>query len=157
MIMEVISIIIGLCLSVVWFIGDLGFMSVLARVLDVASLVCILALSVPILFKNGLGKDFLRAFKLLRKGYTCHLSELRRTLDVVEMMQKQVICAAAFSAVISIINVLCSLDTLETLGPNLAVAILTIFYAIILEMLLLPLQIEAKRRIIDYISEEEQE
>ncbi len=157
MIMEVISIIIGLYLSIVWFIGDGGFGPVLARVLDVSSLVCVLALSVPILFKNGLGKDFLRAFKLLRKSYTCHLSELRRTLDVVEMMQKQLICAAAFSAVISIINVLTLLDTPETLGPNIAVAILTIFYAVILEMLLLPLQIEAKRRIINYIGEEEQE
>ena len=42
----------------------------------------------------------------------------------------------------------------EQLGPYLAITLLSGFYAVVIEMLLLPLQIEVKRRIIDYIEEE---
>lgn len=52
---------------------------------------------------------------------------------------------------LTFITVLHNLSDLESLGPSLAVAILTVLYAMIFEMLLLPLQLEAKRRIIDYM------
>lgn len=154
MIMEVVSIVLGLLLMAIWSAGNGGFMPVLAKVIDIPSLLCILILSVPVLFRSGLGKDFLRAFKLLNKKYQCHLSELKRTLDAVEMMQKQVLCAGVFSMLFSFVYVLAALNAPENLGPNMAIAVLTIFYAVIIEMLLLPLQIEVKRRIIDYIEEE---
>lgn len=88
---------------------------------------------------------------MLQRKYTCHLSEIRRSLDAVEMMQKQVACAGIISMLLSFIHILGNLSDLAQLGPNIAVAILTLLYAVILEMLLLPLQIEAKRRIIDYM------
>lgn len=153
MIMEVISIIVALVLMCIMCQGGNGI-GFIVHFVDIPSLICILILSMPVLFRSGLGKDFLRAFKLLNKQYKCHLSELRRTLDAVEMMQKQVLCAGVFSMLFSFVYVLAAVDTPENLGPNMAIAVLTIFYAVIIEMLLLPLQIEAKRRIIDYIEEE---
>ena len=42
----------------------------------------------------------------------------------------------------------------EELGPNVAVILLTAFYVAIFEMLLLPVQLEVKRRIIDYMEAE---
>lgn len=155
MIMEVISIIVALVLMCMLCQGGNGI-DFIIHFFDIPSLLCILILSVPVLFRSGLGKDFLRAFKLLNKKYQCHLSELRRTLDAVEMMQKQVLCAGVFSMLFSFVFVLAALDSPEKLGPNMAVAVLTIFYAVIIEMLLLPLQIEVKRRIIDYIEVEEE-
>lgn len=154
MIMEIVSILVGITVVCLFCQGGDGFRTVWC-LLDTPSLICILVLTVPILLRSGLGRDFMRAFKLLHKGYTCHLSELRRTLDAVELMQKQVLCAGILCMLISFIYVLHSMNTPESLGPCIAVAVLTLFYAVIMEMLLLPLQIEAKRRIIDYIGEEE--
>ena len=70
---------------------------------------------------------------------------------MVEMLQKQLIYAGIISMLLSFIHVLGNMSDLASLGPNVAVAILTMLYAVIFEMLLLPLQIEAKRRIIDYM------
>lgn len=155
MIMEIVSILVGLFLMCAMCQGGSGWES-LIWFIDAPSLICVLALSAPILLRSGLGKDFLRAFKLLKKGYRCRLSELRRTLDAVELMQKQVLCAGVFSMIFSFVYVLATVNNLEYLGPNMAIAVLVVFYAVILEMLLLPLQIETKRRIIDYIAEEEE-
>lgn len=154
MIMEIISILFGVILLGTTTYGYGGGMFELHRLrylIDLPSLIIVLVFTVPALFKGGVWKDFMRAWKLLRKDYTCHLSELRRTLDVVEMMQKQLIYAGVLCMLMSFITILGQLTRPENLGPNLAVAILTILYAVIFEMLLLPLQLEVKRRIIDYM------
>lgn len=153
MVMEIVSIIAGIFMMCMLCEGGNGIGTVI-KFMDLPGLTCILVLTVPVLLRSGLGKDFMRAFKLFKKSYKCHLSELRRTLDAVEMMQKQVVCAGIFCMLFSFVYVLTTVDAPEMLGPNMAVAVLTIFYAVILEMLLLPLQIEVKRRIIDYIEEE---
>lgn len=150
MIMEIISVVLGLFLMcfvptnnvrILWF-------------MDPPSLILLLVLTIPVLFRNGLGKDFLRAFKLLKKGYNCRLGELRRTLDAVEMMQKQIIWAGITILMVSFIQVLAYISDPASVGPSVAVSCLSILYAAVMEMLLLPLQIEAKRRIIDYMEEE---
>lgn len=154
MIMEIISILLGVILlgTATYGNGDSMFeMYRLRFLIDLPSLIIVLVFTVPALFKGGVWKDFMRAWKLLRKDYTCHLSELRRTLDVVEMMQKQLIYAGVLCMLMSFITILGQLTSPEYLGPNLAVSILTILYAVIFEMLLLPLQLEVKRRIIDYM------
>lgn len=152
MIMEIISILLG-----VFLLGAIDYASGVISprgivfFIDFPSLLIILVLAAPVLFKGGMWKDFLRAWKLLKKNYACHLSEIRRSLDVVEMMQKQLIYAGIISMLLSLVHVLGMLSDPASLGPNVAVAILTMLYAVILEMLLLPLQMEAKRRIIDYM------
>lgn len=119
--------------------------------LDPPSLVIVLLFAVPVLLKGGVWKDFVRAWRLLKKEYTCHLSDLRRTLDVVEMMQKQVLYGGVVCVLMTLITILANLSDPASLGPNLAVAILSMLYALLIEMLLLPLQLEVKRRIIDYM------
>lgn len=154
MIMEVISILLGvILLSATGYGYGYGGIELyrFSYLVDIPSLVIVLVFTVPVLFKSGVWKDFKRAWRLLRKNYICHLSELRRTLDVVEMMQKQVIYAGVICMLLSLITMLGNLSDLASVGPNMAVAILTMLYALVLEMLLLPLQLEVKRRIIDYM------
>ena len=152
MIMEIISILLGVFLlgAIDYGSGEISLRGIIFFV-DPPSLIIILVLAVPVLFRGGIWKDFLRAWKLLKKNYTCHLSEIRRSLDAVEMMQKQLVYAGIISMLLSFVHVLGRLSDPATLGPNVAVAILTMLYAVIFEMLLLPLQIEAKRRIVDYM------
>ena len=153
MILELVSVIAGIGAMILLMNGT-GYMKI-GWLVYITSIFCILIMTVPVLFRKGLGKDFLRGFKLLKKSYTCHLGELRRTLDVIEMMQKQVACAGLICMLLAVVYIMSRLDAPEKLGPSLAVAVLSLLYAVIFEVLLLPLQIEAKRRIADYMEEEE--
>ncbi len=159
MIMEIISIVLGILILLVsetCFLqgsGDLLYVTI--QLLNLPSLIIILVFTVPVLVRGGVWKDFMRAFFLMKKGYACHLSELRRTQDVLEMLQRQVFCAGILSMLLTLISIMRNLSDPATLGPNLAVAILTILYATVIEMLLLPLQLEVKRRIIDFMELDE--
>ena len=88
MIIELISIIVGVVFMTLMCQGDGSLAENLIAYLDLPSLICILIFSLPILARNGLWKDFLRAFKMLRKKFECSLSDIKRSLDAVEFMQK---------------------------------------------------------------------
>lgn len=149
MIMEIICIIASMVLFIVVYPGVS-----LAMLIDMPTLICILALTIPVLLHRGVSKDLGRAFRLLKKSYTCSFSELRNSLDVVEMMQKQVVYAGGIVTVQGILMTLAWPGEETLLRMNFAVALLPIVYAAALELLLLPLQLEAKRRIINYMEKE---
>lgn len=154
MLIELVAIIVSMFLMALLFQGGAGSLKFLTMFLDLPSLICILLLSLPILVKNGLFKDFIRAFKMQSKKFSCSLSDMRRSLDVVELMQKQILYAGGIATIVPVIYVLCIVDDLALVGPNIAVSLMTVFYTAILELLLLPMQLEIKRRIIDYMEEE---
>lgn len=151
MIMEMISIVGGMAFLMLMTYrgGDKVFSP--AWFVDFPTLVIMIVFIVPVLMRGGLWKDFKRSLKMLRKDYVCRLSELRRTKDVLEMMQKQIWYAAILTMMVSIIYVMVNISDPSLLGPNIAISVLTLFYAVIFEMLLLPLQLEVKRRIINYM------
>lgn len=74
--------------------------------------------------------------------------------SLVGLLQKQILYAAAILTTFSMIIVLGFLSTPETMGVNTAVALITVLYAAIFEMFLLPMHVEVKRRIIDYMEAE---
>ncbi len=151
MIMEMISIVGGMAFLILMTYtgGDKTF--TLGWFVDFPTILIMIIFVVPVLMRGGVWKDFRRAFKLLRKDFTCHLSELRRTKDVLEMIQKQVWYAGILTMMVSVMYVMVNISDPALLGPNIAVVVLTMFYAVILEMLLLPLLLEVKRRIINYM------
>lgn len=127
----------------------------LLRFVDINTLLCLLLLSLPILAWSGLWKDYVRAFKLLNKNYSCRLGEMRRTKEAVGFMQKQILCAGVITTIYPLIYILGLLtDNLSELGPSVAAVFIGVLYTSILELLHLPLQMEVKRRIIDYMEEE---
>ncbi|MBE5882070.1 MAG: hypothetical protein E7289_07190 [Lachnospiraceae bacterium] len=154
MLIEVVAILVSVVLMAAVCGSEIGVGTVLTSLLDFPSLISLLVLSLPILLRNGMWKDFVRGFKLLKKSYTCSLAELKRALDVVELMQRQILYAGVILTAFAIIIVLGFLQKPEIVGVNIAVALITVLYAAVLEMLLLPVQIEVKRRIIDYMEAE---
>ncbi|MBQ8198210.1 MAG: hypothetical protein IJZ76_02145 [Lachnospiraceae bacterium] len=154
MIIEIAAIIVTILLTALMCSGNFGVGSILTMVLDFPSLISIVILAFPILLRNGMWKDFVRGFKLLSKKYKCSLADLKRTLDAVELLQKQILYAGIILTVFPTIFVLGQLSTPEIVGANIAVALIVILYAAIFEMLLLPIHIEVKRRIIDYMEAE---
>lgn len=155
MILEMISIIVAF--FIMMFLNN-GYFSTnnIVPYLDYPTLICMLLLIMPILLKNGMWKSLICAFKLQRKSFTCSLSDMKRSLDVVELMQKQILYAGVIVAGISVIYVLFtqSANDINAIAICLGVALIPILYTAIAELLFLPLQVEIKRRIIDYMEEE---
>ncbi len=151
MIMEIISIVGGMIFLILMTYtgGDRTF--ALSWFIDFPTLLVMVIFVVPVLMRGGMWKDFKRAFQLLKKSYDCRLSELRRTKDVLEMIQKQIWYAGILTMMVSIMYIMVNISDPSLLGPNVAISILTLFYTVVLEMLLLPLQLEVKRRIINYM------
>ncbi len=154
MLIEVIAIVVTLVFSALMTEGGITVGSVLLRLLDFPTLITLCMLSFPVLIRGGMWKDFVRGFKLLKKSYICSLADLKRTKDVVEMLQKQIVCAGVILMSFMLIIVLGFLSDPAALGPNIAVVLITGFYVAVFEMLLLPVHVEVKRRIIDYMEAE---
>ena len=99
---------------------------------------------IPGLIIMGEWKDFLKAFSVGIKPYS--LLELKNIIGAVDAAQKLTIYGALFAIIISGVLLMGRLDTPSTIGPNLAVCFLAGFYAVIIEFLLLPLRLNAERK-----------
>lgn len=110
-----------------------------AAFLDLPTLLTLLFFAVPPLIASGLWRDFLRAF-FINPESNYSVSQLKRCLEAVSMMQRLLLAACFISALISSITVLCTLDDLSRLGPTVAVIILSGLYTVILEFILMPIR-----------------
>ena len=112
--------------------------------LDIPSFFLIALVFFPGLLIMGAWKDFVKAFSVGIKPFT--LFQLKNIIEAVDAAQKLTIYAALFAIIISGVLLMGRLDDPSTLGPNLAVCFLSGFYAVIIEFLLLPLRLNAERK-----------
>lgn len=131
---------------------------------DIPSLLLILLLVIPILISAGLIKDFRLSFKrafLERMSVT--RAELKRSMEAVMLAVRANWTAGIFCFLISSC-LIWGLD-MEEIGGNLeqyihiflanvAVAVLPLFYAAVLNLILLAVYGRLKKRCIDYMGEE---
>ena len=117
--------------AVLWFI-------------DLPSLILLVAILIPGLLIMGEWKDFVRSFSVGIKDFS--LLELKNIIEAVDAAQKLTVFGALFAIIISGVLLLGHLDTPETIGPNLAVCFLSGLYAVIIEFFLLPLRLNAERK-----------
>jgi flagellar motor component MotA len=111
---------------------------------DLPSLILIMLILIPGLIIMGEWKDFLKAFSVGIKKF--RLLELKNIIDAVSAAQKLTVFGALFAIIISVIIILGQLNDLEALGANLAVCMMAGLYAVIIEFFLLPLRLNAERR-----------
>ncbi len=128
-------------LNIIW--GSWG-MSAVLWFLDLPSLLMILMVLIPGLVIMGEWQDFTKAFSVGIKKYS--LLELKNIIGAVDAAQKLTIYGALFAIIISGVLLLGRLDDPSTIGPNLAVCFLAGFYAVIIEFFLLPLRLNADRK-----------
>ena len=132
---------------VVFMINILGGswgMSAVLWFLDLPSFLLIALIFVPGLLIMGEWKNFIKAFSVGIKHYS--LLELKNIIGAVDAAQKLTVYGALFAIIISGVLLMGRLDDPETIGPNLAVCFLAGFYAVIIEFLLLPLRLNAERK-----------
>ena len=112
--------------------------------IDLPSLIMILMVLIPGLLILGEWKDFTKAFSVGIREYS--LLELKNIIGAVDAAQKLTIYGAVFAIIMSGVLLLGKIDDLSMIGANLAVCLLTGFYAVIVEFFLLPLRLNAERK-----------
>ncbi len=123
---------------------DNSGISQIAWFIDLPSILLIALVLIPGLVIMGEWKDFIKAFSVGIKPYS--LLELKNITEAVRAAQKLTIYGALFAIIISGVILLGRLDDPSTIGPNLAICFLSGFYAVIIEFLLLPLSLNAERK-----------
>ena len=112
--------------------------------LDIPSIVLMFVFLVPGLMVMGEWKNFVKAFSVGIKPYS--LLELKSIIGAIGVAQKLVICSALLSIIIAGVAVLGCVGDLSLIGPNLAICFLSGLYAVIIEFFLLPLRLNAEKR-----------
>lgn len=145
--LEVVVFLAVFCLNVLMVSGGDGLVRAFQYYIDMPSVFMILLVVVPALFASGMGRDFLNVFSVGKKEYS--LRQLKRSLESIRMVQKLIICGATLASIIALVTILYELENLATLGPCLAVTIISAFYAVMLEFLLLPVKANVQNAITD--------
>ncbi|WP_026510850.1 hypothetical protein [Butyrivibrio sp. LC3010] len=138
------ELLLFIILFTVLMVGGSYGMSAVWWFLDFPSLLIILLVFIPGLMIMGEWKDFLKSFSVGIKEY--RLLELKNIIGAVDAAQKLTVFAALFAIIISGVLILGHIDDLSLIGPNLAVCFLSGLYAVIIEFFLLPLKLNAERK-----------
>ena len=152
MLVSILIVICSLLLTAV-FSGGSGLSSLLLLV-DPVSLLLLLAVVVPLLLCNGLWKDLCLAFKIACKGGEHTMLELKNALEAVDFTRRALLYASAMIVLFSAMLILAHCDQLEKLGPSVAVALLVLLYAAMLELFLLPVHTRIKKKLLSYMEGE---
>ena len=138
------ELILFIAVFIISILGTSWGLSAIAWFVDMPSLIIILLVLVPGLLIMGEWKDFTKSFSVGIKTY--RLLELKNIIGAVDAAQKLTLFGALFANIISAILLMGRFDDPSTFGANLAVCFLAGFYAIIIEFLLLPLRLNAERK-----------
>lgn len=135
-----VNAIVGLILGISFVLG-IAWLSTgnILWYFDMPSLILIIILMLILLFMCGLTKDFFRGIAFFfGKNRAMEENELCRTLAAFKMVLIALPLDGLVSSLIAVMAVIGLLTDKTALGPNLAVAILTLLYSLVLELLLLP-------------------
>ncbi len=148
-----IIIVLAVCtwlnVAMSWVGGEFLF-----HLFDLPSLLLILVVVVPIIVLSGLHKDFANAFRFaVGKGKAQNILGLKRAKEAMVLASRAVVGTGIFSACIGIMISLYNCDDLAALGPNIAVSVITVFYAAISYLLFLPIRSKLEIQIVELMHE----
>ena len=135
-----VNAIVGLILGVLFVLGT-AWMSTgnILWYFDMPSLILIAVLLLILLFMCGLTKDFFRGISsFFGKNRVMDENELCRSLAAFKLVLIALPIDGLVASLISVVAIIAKLTDPSLLGPNLVVAILTLLYSLIFEVLLLP-------------------
>lgn len=136
---------IGLIVFILILAGTTVISGAPAAFVDLPSIIVILAFCIPMLMASGLLPDLLRGFRLMgQKVNTLSLLELKKAAIALRLAERLLLLSGILGSIIGIIGLASSLKDMSSLGPNLAVALLALFYSILLIIVLMPVQARVK-------------
>ena len=129
---------VGIALTVITAGGRLG------ALIDLPTTGGFVLICVPILFLSGRARDFVRAIRIAF-GLEADDSERKAAEKSCSFLCAVVSLSAAFMFVINIIGMLNNLCDTESIGANLAVALLPVCHALVIDLLLLTIKARVKK------------
>ena len=135
-ILSFICLIVLLCITIVSMNGSICWF------LDLVSLFQIVAFTMIIMILSGSVKDFFYSYKICYgKSTNITPEQIRRSYAAYKITFASILITGGISTLLAIVAIigLSSNNDYVSLGPNLAVASLTILYALIIDLCLLPL------------------
>ncbi len=122
----------------------------IAWYLDPVSFVYILAVTVLVLYISGMIPDFFRAFGIgYAKRVTVCENVVKRALTAIKTALSALLLSGALSFATGFILLTKVQTNMEDIFPSMGVAMLPIFYAILLALLLLPTKVRLKKLLLD--------
>ncbi|MBR4706769.1 MAG: helix-turn-helix domain-containing protein [Pseudobutyrivibrio sp.] len=144
---EILGLIVGVLLLV---IGLFGIMVVggsqIVYFIDAPSFIMVLAIQLIILAAGGQIGSFVKAFKLVFRRKSLAESELIENVAkceyAIKIAQKAALLGGVISSIIGFVTVFAIVwrNAYDVLGPNMAVAVLSLFYGVLFALLLIPIQ-----------------
>lgn len=119
---------------------------------DSMSFIFLLVLTIPVMLSAGLLKDLNNAFRLIFGGKKeAALLEMKRAKLAVDTMIRTVLYSSVFVMLLQIVVLLHNMSDPSLLGPIISVALLTLLYAVVASILLLPIKAKLEQRILEYM------
>ncbi len=146
---------IGLLVFMVLTILFSGFSAgAVGNLVDPQSLLVILLVTIPVVLLAGSGKDFVNAFKLtVTKQKEVDIAELKKASAAISLVMKTILYSGVFGSLLGCIALLRQMDDPAALGPHIMGALIALLYAMIFNIMLLPIKAKVDKMIIEYLHE----
>lgn len=132
---------IGIIIFLAFLVLLSSFSSGLMSFFDLSSLAVILAFSIPTLMASGLLPDFLKGFRLMGQKVNHYTKlDLERILEAANLAIKALLLSGTIGLILGFAGVLRNLANPSQLGPNLAIALMTILYSLVFISMILPIK-----------------
>ena len=119
---------------------------------DIVSMLIVIIIFISMMVASGLLKDFNNAFRLtIGKKNAKSILELKRAKEAVKFAGKLFIMSGFLGTLMGIIMVGYSCSTIKSIMINMSVALLTMFYGLVLYILLLPIQLRIEIKISEFM------
>lgn len=119
---------------------------------DSSSILFLAVLVIPLMLSAGLLKDLNNAIRLVfGKKKDASLLELKRAKLAVDTMIKVSFCSSILVTMLELVAILHNMSDPAHLGPMISTTILTVLYAAVIGVLLLPVGAMLAQRILEYM------
>lgn len=127
-----------------------GGIESLGAFIDFPSFIYVSIMTVLIMGISRKLKDFMKAFPLAMRGVTStEIRQVKRSLLAVKTAMVTINVVGVIASLMGAVITWARLDDILSLGPNLAVATLTIVYSLATTMLLIPIYTRLKAKLIE--------
>lgn len=139
-----------LWITLVLMIITCGGVGAILNFMDVPSVLYVLLSSFIVLATSGLWNDFWRAFQYVwGEQDITDVSQVKKSILALKTgMRVFVLCGLVMSCV-SFVVIYRQLDTLETLGPLMALTILSTFYGLLFSLCLIPVKANLEKKLLE--------
>ena len=141
---ETVGMIVGIILLLVGLFGIIAVSkSQLVFFLDTPSFIIVIAFQFILLGAGGQMHNFISAFKLIFSKHKEDLiSEVEQCEYAIKYARIAAILGGILSSIMGFVTVFAIVfrEAYDVLGPNLAVAVLSLFYGILISIILMPIQ-----------------